>query len=72
MAKFKVTLKKSLISTTASQRETARCIGLRKTGSSVVVQDTPAMRGQIMKLQHLLVVAPEKKQETKQETKGAK
>ncbi len=64
MAKFKVTLKKSLISTTASQRETARCIGLRKTGSSVVVQDTPAMRGQIMKLQHLLEVA--------QETKGAK
>ena len=57
MAKqFKVTLKRSLISTTASQRETARCIGLRKTGSSVVVNDTPAMRGQIMKLHHLVEV----------------
>lgn len=59
MAKqFKITLKRSLISTTASQRETARCIGLRKTGSSVVVNDGPAMRGQIMKLQHLVEVSP--------------
>lgn len=60
MAKsFKITLKKSLISCTASQRETARCIGLRGTGSSVIVKDGPAMRGQIMKIQHLLEVAPE-------------
>jgi large subunit ribosomal protein L30 len=58
MAKqFKVTLKRSLISCTESQRETARCIGLRKTGSSVVVNDSPAMRGQIMKLQHLVEVS---------------
>jgi large subunit ribosomal protein L30 len=65
MAKqFKVTLKRSLISTTASQRETARCIGLRKTGSSVVVNDTPAMRGQIRKLQHLV--------ELSQDVKGSK
>jgi len=62
MAKqFKITLKKSLISCTASQRETARCIGLRGTGSSVVVNDSPAMRGQIMKLQHLLDVQIETK-----------
>jgi large subunit ribosomal protein L30 len=59
MAKqFKITLKRSLISTTASQRETARCIGLRKTGSSAIVNDGPAMRGQIMKLQHLVEVSP--------------
>lgn len=57
--KFAITLKRSLISCTESQRETARCIGLRKTGSKVVVNDTPAMRGQIMKLQHLLDVKPE-------------
>ena len=58
MAKqFKITLKRSLISCTHSQRETARCIGLRKTGSSAVVNDTPAMRGQIMKLQHLVEVS---------------
>ena len=69
MAKqFKITLKRSLISTTASQRETARCIGLRKTGSSVVVNDNPAMRGQIMKLQHLVEVLPV----TGTATKGAK
>ncbi len=69
MAKqFKVTLKKSLISCTDSQRETARCIGLRKTGSSKIVNDTPAMRGQIMKLQHLVEVSAD----TATKSKGAK
>ncbi len=57
MAKtFAVTLKKSLISCTQSQRETVRCIGLRKIGHTVSVNDTPAMRGQIMKVQHLVEV----------------
>jgi large subunit ribosomal protein L30 len=57
--KFAVTLKRSLISCTVSQKETARCIGLRKIGHTVSVNDTPAMRGQIMKIQHLLDVKPE-------------
>ncbi len=58
MAKsFKIKLKRSLISCTHSQKETARCLGLRGTGSSAVVVDSPAMRGQIMKIQHLLEVA---------------
>ena len=60
MAKqFRVTLKRSLISCTQSQRETVRCIGLRKIRHEVVVKDTPAMRGQIMKVQHLVDVKPE-------------
>ena len=60
MAKqFRVTLKRSLISCTESQRETVRCIGLRKIRHEVVVKDTPAMRGQIMKVQHLVDVKPE-------------
>ncbi len=54
--KFEVTLKRSLISCTESQRETVRCIGLRKIGHTVSVNDTPAMRGQIMKVQHLVEV----------------
>lgn len=60
MAKqFRVKLKRSLIGTTKDQRETARCIGLRGLNSEVVVRDTPAMRGQIHKIQHLLEVKPE-------------
>lgn len=60
MAKqFRVKLKRSVIGCTKDQRETVRCIGLKKTQSEVVVQDTPAMRGQIMKVQHLLDVKPE-------------
>lgn len=60
MAKqFRVKLKRSVIGCTKDQRDTVRCIGLKKTSSEVVVQDTPAMRGQIMKVQHLLDVKPE-------------
>ncbi len=60
MAKqFRVTLKRSLIGCTKDQRETVRCIGLRRREQEVVVNDSPAMRGQIMKVQHLLDVKPE-------------
>lgn len=60
MAKqFRVTLKRSLIGCTKDQRETVRCIGLRKIRQEVVVKDSPAMRGQIMKVQHLVDVKPE-------------
>jgi len=60
MAKqFRVTLRRSLNGCTQSQRETVRCIGLRKIRQEVVVNDTPAMRGQIMKVQHLVDVKPE-------------
>ena len=54
--KFKVTLKKSVISCTKTQRETVRCLGLRKIGSSKTFEDTPAARGQIFKVQHLVDV----------------
>jgi large subunit ribosomal protein L30 len=57
--KFRVTLLRSTIGTTKDQRATVRCIGLRRIRHSVVVNDTPAMRGQIMKVQHLVDVKPE-------------
>ncbi len=57
MAKtFKVTLKRSLIGCTESQRNTVRCLGLSKRHQTVDVNDTPANRGQIMKVQHLVDV----------------
>jgi large subunit ribosomal protein L30 len=48
-----------LIGCTPDQRDTVRCIGLRRIRHEVVVNDTPAMRGQIMKVQHLIDVKPE-------------
>lgn len=61
MAKsFKLKLKKSTIGCTITQQETVRCLGLRRPGSESVVKDTPANRGQIFKVQHLLEVKVER------------
>lgn len=57
--KFRVTLKRSLIGCTQTQKDTVRCLGLRKTQSQVVINDNPANRGQILKVQHLLDVKVE-------------
>jgi len=57
MAKtFKVTLKRSLIGCTESQRETIRCLGLSRRHQTADVKDNPANRGQIMKVQHMVEV----------------
>lgn len=58
--KFKVQLVRGLMGCTESQRETVRCLGLRKRMQTVEVADNPANRGQIAKVQHLLNVIVEK------------
>jgi large subunit ribosomal protein L30 len=61
MAKtFRVKLKKSTIGCTESQIRTVESLGLGKLGSEVVMKDNPANRGQILKIQHLVDVIPEK------------
>ena len=57
---FQVTLKKSVIGCTKSQKETVRCLGLRKIGSKKVFADHPSVRGKIIKVQHLLDVKVKK------------
>lgn len=57
--KFKVTLVRSLIGCTETQRETVRCLGLKRLHHEVVIKDNKANRGQIIKVQHLLRVVPE-------------
>ncbi len=57
--KFRIKLVRSLIGCTARQRDTVRCLGLRKLQSENVVPDNLANRGQIIKVQHLLTVKPE-------------
>jgi large subunit ribosomal protein L30 len=57
--KFRVTLKRSLIGCTQDQKDTVRCLGLRRRHHEVVIADNPANRGQILKVQHLLDVKVE-------------
>ncbi len=60
MAKsFRVKLIKSVIGTTKGQKATFECLGLRRINQEVVVQDNPANRGQIMKVQQWLEVKVE-------------
>ena len=55
-ATIKVTLKRSVIGRPRNQVETVKALGLRKIGDSREVVDTPATRGMIKTVQHLLEV----------------
>lgn len=52
----KVTLVRSTIGYRSDQADTVKALGLRKMNSSVVVKDTPAIRGMINKIIHLVKV----------------
>ena len=58
MADKKITVKlvKSVIGTKQDHRATVRGLGLRKLNSTAVLEDTPAVRGMIHKVQYLLKV----------------
>jgi len=49
-----VRLKKSTIGCTVKQKASVRGLGLRKTGTSSTLENTPAVRGMIKKVIHLL------------------
>lgn len=56
--KLKVTLVRSPIHREQSQKDTVRGLGLRRLNHSRVLEDTPAIRGMIRKIQHLVAVEP--------------
>ncbi|HWQ57760.1 MAG TPA: 50S ribosomal protein L30 [Clostridia bacterium] len=56
MAKLKITLVKSTIGALDDQQATVKALGLKKTNSSVVQEDSPAVRGMIFKVKHLVKV----------------
>ena len=56
MAKLKITLVRSVIGTPETQRKTVRSLGLRKLNSFSILPDSPAIRGQIHKVEHLVKV----------------
>ena len=54
--KLKVTLKRSVIGSTKEQRDTVVGLGLRKINHSKTLENTPAVRGMIKKVLHLIQV----------------
>lgn len=58
MAQLKVTLVKSGIGYNEKQKKTLLGLGLKKMNSTRVLEDTPAVRGMIQKVAHLVKVEP--------------
>ena len=56
MAKIKITQTGSPIRRTDDQRATLKGLGLNKMGRTVEVEDTPEVRGQVRKVQHLVAL----------------
>ncbi len=56
MAQLKITLTKSLFGRVKNQKANAEALGLNKIGKTVVREDTPAVRGIITKIAHLVKV----------------
>ena len=58
MANKEITVKlvKSIIGTNERQKACVRGLGLRKTGTSRTLENTPAVRGMIKKVIHLLEI----------------
>jgi large subunit ribosomal protein L30 len=55
---LKVTLVRSLAGQLANIRNSARGLGLRRIGHTVVVADTPSNRGMVNTASHMLRVEP--------------
>lgn len=53
---IKITLVKSVIGSSEKQRRVVKALGLRKTNSSVIQNDTATIRGMINKINHLVSV----------------
>jgi large subunit ribosomal protein L30 len=54
--KLKITLRKSVIGFNRNQAAVVQGMGLRRIGHSVELLDTPATRGMILKVRHLVEV----------------
>ena len=56
MAMLKITLVKSINKSTEKQAANVRALGLHKTSSCVIKNDTPQIRGMVNKVSHLVSV----------------
>ncbi|HEX6593719.1 MAG TPA: 50S ribosomal protein L30 [Bacillota bacterium] len=53
---LEITLNRSVIGQKESQKKTIQSLGLKKVHQSVIREDTPAVRGMIEKVSHLVTV----------------
>jgi large subunit ribosomal protein L30 len=56
MAKFTISWRKSAIGYNKDQKDTIRRLGFRRLGQVIEIEDTPAARGMVNKVQHLVDV----------------
>jgi large subunit ribosomal protein L30 len=56
MSRLRVTLRRSPIGHPKNQKETARALGLTKLQRTVIRPDTPAIRGMVNTIGHLVTV----------------
>ncbi len=56
MSKLRITYSKSSIGYKEDQKRTIKALGFRKLNQSVELEDTPAVRGMIHKVNHLVTV----------------
>lgn len=54
--KLEITLKRSMIGKKEGQVKTAHTLGLKKINDSVVREDSPALRGMVNKVSHMVTV----------------
>ncbi len=54
--KVKVTLRRSVICSLPKQRKTVKALGLRKIGSSVIIEANESMMGMVNVISHLVSV----------------
>ncbi len=57
MPSLRISWRKSAIGYAGDQKRTLRALGLRRLGQTVEHRDTPAIRGMIDKVRHLVTVA---------------
>ena len=61
MAKIKITLTKSPIGAQPRQRKVVEALGLRKMQQTVELEDSPATRGAVRKVAHLVTITEDSK-----------
>ncbi|WP_404450879.1 50S ribosomal protein L30 [Virgibacillus necropolis] len=54
--KLEITLTRSVIGRSEVQKQTVQSLGLKKIRQSVLREDTPAVRGMVNKVSHLVAV----------------
>lgn len=56
MGKIKITQVKSVIDRSKKQKATMQALGLKKIRQSVVVEETPQIKGMVSKVSHLVTI----------------